>query len=107
MAIKEAKNEEGSIASFAEIEIDTRSMDIRLPERKLQKAKSLVHFAIAQMSATQLELQQITGYLKMVTAVVPLGQTFLRRLYNIEVYFLPGGSYQRRHLSSEAKKNVV
>ena len=91
LAIKEAKNEQGSIASFAGIEIDTRSMVIRLPEKKLQKAKSLVHVAIARKSATLLELQQITGYLNFVSTVVPLGRTFLRRLYNIQVCFPPRG----------------
>ena len=98
LAIKDAKNEQGSITSFAGIEIDTRSMVIRLLEKKLQKAKSLVRGAIAQKSATLLELQQITGYLNFVSSVVRLGQTFFRRLYNMEVYFPPGAgaAYQAK-----------
>ena len=38
LSIKVSKNEEGSIASFAGIEIDTESMVIRLPPKKLLKA---------------------------------------------------------------------
>ena len=107
LAIKEAKKEQGSIASFAGIEIDTRSMVVRLPEKKLQKARSLVQGAIARKSATLFYLQQITEYLNCVSTVVPVGRTFLGRLYNREVYFPPGGRYQRRRLSSEAKKDLV
>ena len=101
LAIKEAKNDQGSIASFAGIEIDTRSMVIRLTEKKLQKERSLVRGAIARKSTTRFELQQITGYLNFVSTVVPLGRTFLRRLYNMEVYFpqeadISGATYQAK-----------
>jgi len=73
----------------------------------VQKPKYLVSGAIAQKSARLVELQQMTGYLNFVIVVVPLGQTFPRRLYNMEVHFPRGGRYQRRRLSSEAKKDLV
>jgi len=107
LAIKEAKNEEGNIASFAGVEIDTQRMVIKLPKKKLEKAKSLVLGTLARRSATLLELQQITGYLNFVSTVVPLGRTFLRRLYNMELHFPPGGRYQRRGLSTEAQKDLA
>jgi len=37
LSIKQSKNKEGSIASFAGWEIDTKEMVIRLSEKKLQK----------------------------------------------------------------------
>jgi len=107
LAIKEAKNEQGSIASFARMEINTRSIVISLPEKKVQKPKSLVHGAIAQISATVVELQQITGYLSFVSTLVPLGRTFLRRLDNMEVYLAQGGRYQRRRSTSRTKRALA
>ena len=42
LSIKEAKNEEGTMASFAGIELDTREMVIRLPAKKQHKAESMI-----------------------------------------------------------------
>ena len=42
LSIKEAKNEEGTMASFAGIELDTREMVIRLPAKKQHKAESII-----------------------------------------------------------------
>jgi len=107
LAIKTAKNEEGSITSFAGIEFDTSNMAIRLPLKKLQKARDLVQTAIAQKSLSLLELQRITGYLNFVSIVVPLGRTFLRRLYNMELYFPAGSKHQKHRMSGEAHKDLV
>lgn len=60
LSIKASKNKEGSIASFAGIQIDTESMLIHLSPKKLIKAQHLVQNAIARRSATLLELQNIT-----------------------------------------------
>jgi len=46
-----------------------------------------VHNAIDQTSLSPLELQRLAGYLNFVAMVVPLGHTFLRRLYNMQLYF--------------------
>jgi len=53
-----------------------------------------------------LDFQRITGYLNFVSTLVPLGRTFLRRLYNMELHFLPGNRHQRRQISSEARKDL-
>ena len=42
LSIKDSKSEEGSIATFAGIEVDTGMMVIRLPPSKLQKARTIV-----------------------------------------------------------------
>lgn len=41
------------------------------------------------------------------STVIPLGQTFLRRLYNMELYFPPGVRHQQRRISGEAKKDIT
>jgi len=107
LSIKESKNEEGTIASFGGIEMDTENMVIRLPERKLLKAQQLVQNAMDQTSLSLLELQKLTGYLNFVATVVPLGRTFLRRLYNMQLYFPTERSYYRRRISSEAQSDLT
>ena len=106
LSIKEAKNEEGKVASFGGVELDTKAMVVRLPMKKLEKARWIVHTA-AQMSSLSLhDLQRITGYLNFVAIVVPLGRTFLRRLYNMELYFPTEGRNRRRRLSREAVRDI-
>jgi len=106
LAIKTTKNEEGQLASFAGFELDTQTMTIRLPAKKLTKARHLVRNAIEQNSLSLVDIQRITGYLNFLTTVVPLGRTFLRRLYNMELYFPPGGRNFKRRLSCEAKRDL-
>ena len=75
------------MASFRGIELDTKKIVVRLPIKKLDKARSIIQTTIEKDSLLLLDLQTITGYLNFVAVVVPLGQTFLRRLYNMELYF--------------------
>jgi len=82
-------------------------MVMRLPLKKLQKARGLFQTAIAKKSLWLLELQRMTGYLNYVSIVVLLGRTFLRRLYNRELYFPAGSKYQKRRMSGEAHKDLV
>ena len=107
LSIKESKNEEGKVASFAGIECDTKHMVIPLPTKKLLKAQSMTQRTAEKKSASLLDLQRITGYLNFVSTVVPLGRTFFRRLYNMELYFTPGSRYHKRRLSSEARKDLM
>ena len=95
LAIKESKNEEGTVASFGGIEIDTDKMIIRLPTKKLLKARQLVQTTMNQTSLLLRELQQITGYLNFVATVVPLGRTFLQRCGTI----CNSTSQRRGHIS--------
>ena len=102
LRIKESKNEEGTIASFGGIEIDTENMVLRLLEKKLLKAQYLVNTAIERTSPSLLELQKITGYLNFVSTVVPLGRIFLHRLYNMQLYCPIEHRNYRRRVSREA-----
>ena len=106
LAIKESKNEEGTVASFGGIEIDTEKMIIRLPHKKLLKAQQLVQTTMNQTSLLLQELQQIMGYLNFIATVVPLGDTFLRRLYNMQLHFPTERTHFRRRISIDAHKNL-
>ena len=75
------------VVSFGGIELDTKSMAIRLPISKLAKARMIVESAASLTSLSLLDLQRITDYLNFVTLIVPLGRAFLHRLYNMELYF--------------------
>jgi len=82
-------------------------MTIRLPLTKLAKARTIAQSASTAPSLSLIELRTITGYLNFVTIVVPLGRAFLRRLYNMELYFPNTNRQYRRRVSGEAKKNLT
>ena len=105
--IQVAINEEGTTISFAGIESETSTIVIRLPPKKLHKAHALVQKATTSRSLSQLEIQQLTGYLNFASKVVPLGRTFLRHLYNMELYFPPGSKHNQKCLSSEAQRDLA
>ena len=101
LSIKESKSEQETVASFGGVEFDTEHMVIRLPIWKLNKAQNLVETAMSQNSISLLELQTLTGYLNFVSIVAPLGRTFLRRLYNMQLYFPVGKSRHRGRISGQ------
>lgn len=107
LSIKASKSEQGTLVSFAGLELDTEQMVLRLPGSKLAKARTIVKTATEADSLTLLELQKITGYLNFVVMVTPLGRAFLRRLYNMQLFFPPRSRhhYQRR-ISREAHKDL-
>ena len=64
------------------VEVDTCLMIARLPEGKLEKARSLIH-SLIWVKRTQLKrLQEAVGFLNFACKVVRPGRTFLRRLYD-------------------------
>ena len=107
LSIKVAKNEEGTTVSFASIEFETSTMVIRFPPKKLHKACTLVQKATISRSLSLLEIQQLTGYLYFFSKVIPLGRTFLRRPYNMELYFPSGSNHNRKCISSEAQRDLA
>ena len=57
-------------------------MEARLPKQKLAKACDLITTFIGRKKITLHELQSLTGYLAFCAKVVPVGRSFLRRLYD-------------------------
>jgi len=81
-------------------------MGIRLPLGKLHKAQALVSPVSKQATIALLELQSLTGELNFEALVIPLGRTFLRRLYNLQIYFPAQSPPCRRGISREAQKDL-
>lgn len=106
LTIKERKNEEGMIVSFGGVIFDTQAMAIQLPTDKKSKGLAMIRRHGAAVSILLHDLQQLTGFLNFATLVVPLGRAFLRRLYNLQLYF-PHRQGARRRISSEARKDLA
>ena len=83
------------------------TMVIRLPPKNLHNARTLVEKATTSRLLSLLEIQQLTGYLNFVSQVVPLGRTFLRGLYNMELNFPPGSRHNRKRISSETQRDLA
>ena len=103
LKIKEQKNEEGSQVSFGGVIFDTKRMAIHLPASKKEKGLAIIRKHKTRDSITLLDLQELRGFLNFTILVVPLGRAFLRRFYNLQLFF-PPGRLARRRLSAEAQK---
>jgi hypothetical protein len=117
LRIKESKSITGTIADFGGIELDTLAMEARLPPAKLQKATELVEHALKKGKLSLPELQCLIGFLSFCCKVVPLGRSFLRRLYDAtsnyprsETSNYPrsetGITKQRRRLTADMKADL-
>ena len=63
--------------------VDTKKMEISLPQDKLSKARDLVRDMSHRKGTTLRELQSLIGYLNFCTKVVAPGRPFLRRLIDL------------------------
>jgi hypothetical protein len=108
LSIKEKKNRQGTVVDFCGLEVDTMLYVVRLPGEKKDKALSLLKpYVASESSSISLgELQSLTGFLAFASYVVPLGRTFIRRLYNLLFHFPHGQPNLRRRVSSEALKDI-
>ena len=76
LTINNSKNEQGTVTSFAGLEFDSHCMIIQLPENKLAKARTMIKNIAKCRSVSLHDLQKLTGYLNLLSTVVPLGRTF-------------------------------
>ena len=72
-----------NILSFAGIELDTLSMEARLPADKIEKCKLLISPFLRRKKVTLREIQSLTGVLNFAYSVVVPGRAFLRRLIDL------------------------
>ena len=79
---KHSKSVTGTTVQFHGLEIDTLAMQARLPPEKLDKAQSLVQHFSREHSIHLAELQSLLGYLSFCAKVIPIGRSFLRRLFD-------------------------
>jgi hypothetical protein len=107
LRIKESKSITGTTADFGGIELDTLAMEARLPSAKLLKATELVEHALKKGKLNLQELQSLIGFLSFCCKVVPLGRSFLRRLYDAtSSYPRSESGTKRRRLTAEMKADL-
>lgn len=100
-----SKDGQGTTLECLGIEIDTIAMEARLPDRKKDKAITLIRRALgAEKGITLEECEKLTGFLNFCSEVVPLGRTFLRRLYNFQCQWTNSRAY--RPLTCGARKDL-
>ena len=68
---------------FAGITLDTVSMEVRLPDDKLDKCREQLSFFCSRKSVTLKELQSLIGLLNFACSVVVPGRAFLRRFIDL------------------------
>ena len=86
------------------IEVDTVSMQARLPQDKLAKAKELLQCFRTKRRVKLKELQSLLGFLNFACRVVAPGRPFLRRLINLTI----GVKEPHHHvaLNAQAKADI-
>ena len=72
-----------TVATLFGIEVDTISLELRLPNDKLVKLKSLLDEVTGRHKITVRTLQALLGHLNFACLVIVPGRTFMRRLQNL------------------------
>ena len=72
-----------NILAFAGIELDTLSMEARLPLDNTEKHKTLISTFLRRKKVTLREIQSLIGVLNFACSVVVPGRAFLRRLHDL------------------------
>ena len=73
-----------SCLTFLGIEVDTVSLQLRLPKDKLANLKETLSYSVQRRTISKKDLQRLTGLLQFATKVVRPGRPFLRRLYAMQ-----------------------
>ena len=76
-------HEPSNVLTFLGIEIDSTSLQLRLPEPKLTELRQTLERWREKNSCTKRELLSLVGQLHHASAVVKPGHTFLRRLIDL------------------------
>ena len=90
--------------SFAGIELDSQSMEARLPRDKIHKCTTFISQFLRRKKVTLQELQSLLGLLNFACAVVKPGRAFLRRLIDLTLGIRSAHLLIR--LTSEAKADL-
>lgn len=76
--------EPSTCMTFLGVELDTQTMQMRLPQKKLARLVQLVEKWRGRSAATKRDLQSLAGHLQHASKVVKPGRCFLRRIYELE-----------------------
>ena len=66
--------------------VDTKAMEVRLPQDKLDKAQSEIRSLAPRKKDTLHDIHPVISCLNFACAVVPMGRVFLRRLISRLVF---------------------
>ena len=69
--------------TFLGFELDSRSMEIRVPTLKLTELRQLLHSWGAKKACSRRDLESLVGKLAHVSRVIPPGKTFMRRMFEL------------------------
>ena len=72
-----------TVMTVVGIELDTKTMEARLPVEKLIRARHLLKTISIRKKVTLRELQSLIGFLNFTCSVIRPGRTFLRRLIDL------------------------
>ncbi|MES9879857.1 MAG: reverse transcriptase domain-containing protein [Sedimenticola sp.] len=91
--------------TFLGIELDSVSMQLRLPKQKLESMKQELHQFMSHKRATKRQIQSIAGRLSWAAGVVKGGRVFLRRIFN-KIRTLKHGSH-RTLLTVDIRQDLI
>ena len=69
--------------TFLGVEIDLAAQELRLPQEKLDKARSAVFELLHRRKAPLRDVQACIGLLQFACIAMPLGRVFLRRMFDL------------------------
>ena len=78
------------VVRYLGLDLDSVKMEVRLPQDKVYKARTLVQRFRGLLVFTKKELMELCGCLAHASQVVKGGRTFSRRLINL-LKFIPKG----------------
>ena len=90
--------------TYIGIEVDTETMEYRVPPKRLAIAKRLVKDCLGRRTMKVRELMSVVGSLQFCAQVVRPGRLFLRRLYDL-MAGLP--MHHHVHIDAEARKDLL
>ena len=89
---------------FLGLEIDTVSMEARLPDEKLGYLREILDSAIVLDSMSLMQVQELVGFLQFASQVIPHSRAFIRRLIDFSMTF--ASPFTRRRVPAYARADI-
>ncbi len=86
--------------------IDSERQTASLTEERRLKVRERLHAVLDAGTASLRDLQEIAGTLQFLTAVIPHGRAFMRRIHDAGGKLHSAPPNQRRHLPKEARRDL-
>ena len=94
-----------TVITFMGLELDSISMEARLPSDKLDKLRVQLATFSHRRKVTLTELQSLVGVLNFCCKVIPSGRSFLRRLIDLTIKVIK--PHPHITLNSESRKDIT